>query len=106
MPKYLFEVDYSQVGSAGLLKAGGSQRREAVARSVESVGGSIEAFYFTFGIRDSVVIAELPDHSAAVALSLAVSATGSVAYKTTVLITPEEVDQAAGQKVSYTPPGV
>ena len=105
MPKYLFEVDYTKEGSAGLQKTGGSQRRETVARAVESVGGRLEAFYFTFGLRDAVVIAELPDQTAAVALSLAVSATGSVAYKTTVLISPEEVDKAAHQSVSYTPPG-
>jgi len=40
-----------------------------------------------------------------VALSLAVSATGSVAYKTTPLITAAEVDQAAKKKIAYLPPG-
>jgi len=38
------------------------------------------------------------------ALWLAVSATGSVSYKTTVLITPEEVDEAAKKSVCYVPP--
>ena len=65
----------------------------------------MEAFYFTFGSRDAVVIAELPDNVSAVALSLAVSAAGAVAYKTTPLITAAEVDQAAKKRVGYKPPG-
>ena len=55
--------------------------------------------------RDAVVIAELPDHQAAIAMSLAVSAKGSVAHKTTVLISPEEVHKATHQSVSYTGAG-
>ena len=105
MPKYLFEVDYSAEGTKGLLKDGGSKRRAAIEKSVAGLGGKVEAFYFTFGIRDAIVIAELPDNASAVAISLAVSATGSVAYKTTVLITPAEVDAAAKKKVAYKRPG-
>ncbi len=105
MPKYLFEVDYSAEGTRGLIKDGGSARRKAIEKSVKKVGGKVEAFYFTFGTRDAVVIAELPDNVTAVALSLAVSATGAVAYKTTPLITVAEVDQATKKKVAYTPPG-
>jgi uncharacterized protein with GYD domain len=105
MPRYLFECDYTREGTQGLLKDGGSKRRAAVEKLVASAGGQVEAFYFTFGIRDAVVIAELPDNVSAAALSLAVSATGAVAYKTTPLLTPEEVDQAAKKKVDYRPPG-
>jgi uncharacterized protein with GYD domain len=105
MQKYLFEVDYSQAGSAGLIEAGGTNRKDTVGNAIKALGGTMEAFYFTFGIRDAVVIADLPDHAAAVALSLAVSATGSVSYKTTVLLTPEEVDEASKKSVSYSPPG-
>jgi uncharacterized protein with GYD domain len=105
MPKYLFEADYTAEGTKGLLKDGGSKRRAEVEKAVESLGGKVEAFYYTFGIRDAVVIAELPDNVSAVAISLAVSATGAIAYKTTPLITPAEVDQAAKKKVGYKPPG-
>jgi uncharacterized protein with GYD domain len=105
MPRYLFEVDYTTEGSKGLLKDGGSKRRAAVERSVGSLGGKVEAFYFTFGIRDAVVIVELPDNVSAAAVSLAVSASGSVAYKTTPLLTPEEIDEATKKKVAYQPPG-
>ncbi len=105
MPKYLFEVDYTADGTKGLLKDGGSKRRAAIEKAIEGLGGKVETFYFTFGIRDAIVIAELPDNVSAVAVSLAVSASGSVAYKTTPLITAAEVDQAVKKRVGYKPPG-
>ena len=39
------------------------------------------------------------------AVSLVVNASGAVGAKTTVLLTPEEVDEAAQKAVSYNPPG-
>tara|TARA_B110000503_G_C7025358_1_gene361564 strand:+ start:520 stop:852 length:333 start_codon:yes stop_codon:yes gene_type:complete len=105
MPKYLLEVDYSGQGSAGILSSGGSARRAAVTHMIEELGGSVETFYFTFGIRDCIVVANLPDNVSAVAISLAVSASGSLAIKTTVLVTPEEVDAACLMSADYSPPG-
>ena len=105
MPRYLFEVDYSTEGTKGLLKEGGSKRRAAVEASVKKLGGKLEAFYFTFGVRDAITIVELPDGVSALALSLSISASGSVSFKTTPLITAEEMDQAAKKSVSYRPPG-
>ena len=105
MPKYLFEVDYSAEGTRGLLKDGGSKRRAVVEKAVKSNGGKLEAFYFTFGIRDAIVLVDLPDNTTAAAVSLAVSATGAVAFKTTVLLTPAEIDAACQKPVGYKPPG-
>jgi uncharacterized protein with GYD domain len=105
MPKYLFEVDYSVEGTKGLLKEGGSKRRSVVEATIKSLGGKLEAFYFAFGIRDAIVICELPNEEAALSLSMNVSASGSVSLKTTPLISPEEVDRATKAKVSYKAPG-
>lgn len=105
MPKYLFEVDYSAEGTRGLIKDGGTKRRAVVEKAVKGLGGKIESFYFTFGIRDCVVIADLPDNVSAAAISLAVSSSGAVAYKTTPLITPAEIDAAAKKSVDYKRPG-
>lgn len=105
MSKYLFEVDYSVEGTKGLLKEGGSKRRASLEAAVKSLGGRVEAFYFTYGIRDAITIVELPDDADALALSLTVSASGSVAFKTTPLIDPEVVDQATKKSVAYRPPG-
>jgi uncharacterized protein with GYD domain len=105
MPKYLFEVDYSAEGTKGLLKEGGSKRRAALEAAIKGLGGKLEAFYFTYGVRDAITIVELPDGVSALALSMTVSASGSVAFETTPLISPDEVDQAAKKNVSYRPPG-
>jgi uncharacterized protein with GYD domain len=65
----------------------------------------MESFHFAFGKDDALVLVELPDNVAAAALGLAVSSTGLAATRTTVLLTPEEVDQSATRTVNYVPPG-
>ena len=105
MPKFLIEVDYSAAGSKGMLQDGGSKRKAIVEKMIKKLGGKLEAFYFTFGIRDAILIADLPDNVTAAGISLTVSSSGSVAYKTTVLLTPQEIDEAVKKGVGYTPPG-
>jgi uncharacterized protein with GYD domain len=104
MPRYLIHVSYSPEGLRGLVKNGGSARRKAAEELVKSLGGKVEAFYFTFGESDVVTIAELPDNAAAAALGITVGAAGGAHTRTTVLLTPEELDDAAKKKVRYSPP--
>ena len=104
MPKYLIEASYTLEGTRGIMKSGGTARREAVKQAVESVGGRFEVQYFALGEYDAFVIADLPDHVSAAAISLAVTATGAARTKTTALLTPEEVDQAVKKTVKYEPP--
>jgi uncharacterized protein with GYD domain len=105
MPKYLFEASYTVDGAKGLLKDGGSKRRAAVEAVAKSMGGRVETFYFAYGETDAFVIVDLPDSVSATAVALTVGASGSVRLKTTVLVTPEEVDQAVKKTVQYRPPG-
>ena len=105
MPKYLFQASYTEAGLEGLLKEGGSKRREAVEQTVKGLGGTLEAFYYAFGDRDVFAIADLPDNVSTTAFSLIVNAAGAAKVKTTVLITPKEVDQAVKKSVDYRPPG-
>src|SRR5205814_2505530 len=107
MPKYLIQGSYSEQGLKGVLQEGGSKRREADEQSIKGVGGRLEAYYYAFGSDDFVVIADLPSNVDAAALSLAVNASGAVQSRITVLITPEETDQAAKKMktVKYRPPG-
>jgi uncharacterized protein with GYD domain len=105
MAKYLFQVSYTAQGAKGLLEGGGSKRRAAADQAAKSVGGKIESFYFAFGDADAFVIADVPDHASASAVSLAVSASGGAHCKTIVLMTPEEVDQASKKPLTYTGPG-
>jgi uncharacterized protein with GYD domain len=105
MAKYLFQASYTAEGTKGLLKDGGSQRRATVEQALKGLGGRLEAFYYAFGEHDVIAIADLPDHASTTALSLTIAASGAAGVKTTVLITPEEVDQAAKKVVSYRAPG-
>ena len=105
MPKYLIEASYTLEGVKGVQSAGGTSRRDAVAKLAESVGGQLESFYFAFGDRDVYAIVDLPDNESAAAVALTAIAAGGVALRTVVLLTPEEVDAAANRSVEYRPPG-
>jgi uncharacterized protein with GYD domain len=105
MPKYLLEAAFSLQGVKGIQSEGGTSRRDAVTKAVEGLGGRVECFYFAFGDRDVYVVADLPDNETATALALTVNSSGAVTVKTVVLVTPEEVDAAVKQSVSYRPPG-
>ena len=105
MPKYLFSGSYVGEGIKGLLKDGGSGRKEAIEKLIGSLGGTIEALYFAFGDDDFFIIADAPDNIKAAAGALIANATGAVAVKTTVLLTPEEIDQVSKISADYRPPG-
>ena len=105
MPKYLFEASYTVDGVKGLQRAGGTSRREAIGAVAESLGGRLESFYFAFGERDVYTVVDLPDNESATAVALTVNASGAVHVRTTVMVTPEEVDAAAKRSVDYRPPG-
>jgi len=72
---------------------------------MKSLGGRLEAFYFAFGDNDAYIITEGPDNVTIAAVSLSVTASGAVRGKTIVLLTPEEIDQAAKKTVKFRPPG-
>ena len=105
MPKYLFHASYTMEGLQGLLKDGGTHRKEAAERLAAGMGGSLEAFYYAFGDSDVYIIAELPDDAAATAASLTIGASGAGSIRTTVLLDPATVDEAVGRTVDYQLPG-
>jgi len=105
MPKYLVKVSYTLDGLKGLIAKGGSARVEAATHAIESQGGSVESFYFALGEHDVYVVTDAPDNVAISAVVLAINAAGGAVCQTVVLLTPEEVDQAAQKTVDYSPPG-
>ncbi len=105
MPKFLIQANYVGDGVKGLLKEGGTGRRAAVEKLVQSVGGKLELFYYAFGDVDAYVIVDLPDNASAAAVALTVNASGLAVTKTTVMMTPEELDAATKKTPSYRPPG-
>ena len=105
MSKYLLEGSYTAEGAKGLMKEGASSRRKTVEDLVRSMGGSVESFYYSFGAIDVYLIVDLPDVATAVALSMAVNQSGAVVLKSHVLLSIEEMDQAAQKSPNYRAPG-
>lgn len=107
MAKYLLIANYTPQGAKGLLKDGGKKRRKVVEMMAKDLGGSVESFYFGFGTDDAYVVFDVPDNASAAAASLVVSASGALSARTIVLISPEEMDDAAkkSKKIGYKAPG-
>ncbi len=105
MPKYLIQGNYTAEGAKGLLKDGGSKRVKAAKAAAKTVGGKIDAFYFAFGGTDVFAIVDVPDNASMTAMSLTVAGSGAIGITTTVLLTPQEVDDASKKAVAYKPPG-
>ncbi len=105
MPTYLWQGSYTSEGAKGLAKEGGTKRRATIQQTVEKAGGKLLAFYFAMGESDVYAISEFPDVATAVAMSLAVNASGAVHLKSTLLLSPEEFDEASKKSIGYRPPG-
>ena len=105
MARFLIKASYSVEGTKGLLKEGGTGRRNAVKHALEALGGSLETIYFAYGEDDAFIIADVPDSVSGVALSLAANATGTVKVTTIPLITVAEMDAACKKTVAFRPAG-
>jgi uncharacterized protein with GYD domain len=105
MAKFLLKALYTVEGTLGLLKEGGSSRKNAVQQLLRDLGGTLESFYYAFGKPDAFAIIDVPDAVTACALSLAINSTGAVQVSITALITPEEIDAACKKSVKYRAPG-
>src|SRR6478609_302896 len=94
MPRYLIQATYTPEAWAAQLKSP-QNRAEIVSELLRPPGGSFESVYLAFGEYDIVAIMDLPDNVTAAAVSMVVSAGGSVkAVKTTPLLTLDEAIQA------------
>jgi uncharacterized protein with GYD domain len=105
MATFMVQFKYTEKGMQGLVKDGGTKRREATRDLVEALGGKLVAYYFGFGEYDGLAIIEGLDNAETVAGNLTAAVTGTVQTKTTVLVTPEEMDQATKKMVPFRAPG-
>ena len=103
MGLYLYIGSYSAEGRKGLIAEGGSSREAATRALVESVGGKIERYAFAIGPFDFVIVAEMPDDSAALIPPLIANSTGTVSVTTTKLVSPADMDGVArkAQRVTF-----
>lgn len=105
MPKVLFYGKYTPEGYQGLVREGGSGRIEAARQALGSVGGSLEAFYFSFGENDFYIIVDLPDSVTTTAVTLAGNVSGTFSIRGVALLTAAEMDEAVRRSVDFRPPG-
>jgi uncharacterized protein with GYD domain len=105
MAKYMLIGSYTASGAAGVLKEGGSGRRDAARAAIESAGGTLDSFYFGFGTDDYYVTMDFPEHASVAAAALTIGASGSSRARTIVLLSPEDLDAASQKSVSFRPPG-
>ncbi|WP_170478669.1 GYD domain-containing protein [Ruegeria arenilitoris] len=109
MPVFITYASYSQSGVQGMLEKP-ANRTGPVKALLEKVGGKLLAFYMTTGSNDVVVISEAPDGTDAVAVGMAVAASGAVDKIETVRAWTADdfvsiAEKAAALTGAYTPPG-
>ena len=104
MAKFLIRAQYTPQGLQGAVKEGFASREEYSRGLIESVGGKTEAWYFSYGQEDVVVIIDA-EPAAAVAISMAVNQSGAARQITTPLLTSAEMDAARSQVPQFRAPG-
>ncbi|MEO5649487.1 MAG: GYD domain-containing protein [Ginsengibacter sp.] len=105
MTKYLIKADYTAEGVKGLLKTGGTIRKQAIEDTVKKLGGQLDSFYYSFCEHDVYTVCALPDAATAAAVILSINASGLVSVSAEVLVDPEEIDKAKDISVNYRTPG-
>ena len=94
MAFYMIQTAYTAEAMAAMAK-NPQDRSVPVRELMQKLGGRLMSFYFCFGEYDVVVLAELPDDTAASAVAMAAVSPGHLkAIKTTKLFTVEETMEA------------
>src|SRR5438270_13483338 len=109
MPKYAVLGGYTAEAWSKMVDNPGD-RTAAVTKVIESLGGKLETFYWSFGDDDFLGIIEAPDDLAAAAFSVAVGSSGTLRNLRTIkLISPDQsvklLEKAKAAKAAYSPPG-
>jgi uncharacterized protein with GYD domain len=107
MPRYLALLQYSAEGMKGFLKEKAAAREAASRKATESVGGKLEAWYWTSsGEYNVAAIGEYPDAATANALGALLMSTGAMSkFNVIELLTASEIDRGLGKSMTYRPPG-
>lgn len=85
-----------------------SDRAAVVQRLVESVGGSLDCYYWMFGQYDGVAIVEMPDSRTYAAVTFAIKSSGAFThFETHELIKASDLTGIAERatQIAYQPPG-
>ena len=107
MALYLTRFSYTPEAWAKMIQ-NPEDRRDAARSYIESVGGALHGFWYSFGAHDGHTLWEAPDNVSMAAVALAIGAGGALSsFETTVLMTVEETLEALrkASQVQYKRPG-
>lgn len=107
MPRYVSFYRYTGEAWGSMVERPGN-RAAAARKLIESVGGTMETFYWMLGDWDGLVIYEVPDAAAAAAFSARVAGSGMLdAVQTHQLVSMDEAKRAldTARGAAYVPPG-
>ena len=107
MPLYLTKFSYTPETWARLA-ANPEDRRNAAREYIESVGGTLHGFWYSFGEHDGYNLWEAPDNVSMAAVAISLGGGGAIrSLETTVLLTVEETLDALGKagRIRYRNPG-
>ena len=107
MTMYLTRFSYTPETWARLIQKP-EDRREAARAYIESVGGKLHGFWYSFGEYDGWNLWEAPDDVSMAAVALAIGAGGALrSIETTVLLSVGELMAALGKakSIQYRAPG-
>jgi uncharacterized protein with GYD domain len=108
MPHFMIQWQFTSTSARALV--GKPHDRTGAAKAlVEGFHGKLHSYYVALGQYDGVAICEFPDNTAAVACSMAATATGGFSrFETTALLTAQEAEAAMKQanqtRTGYKPP--
>jgi len=109
MATFITYASYSHAGIKGLVEKP-ADRSKVLKAVIDKAGGKLIAFYMTTGSNDVVAIFDVPDGSDAVAVGMAIAASGSLAKIETVRAWPAAEFKGIAEKAAtfagaYKPPG-
>lgn len=107
MGMYLARFSYSSEALRGLME-NPVDRTGVVETAIESVGGKLFGFWYSFGEFDGALLMEFPDDASATALAVAVASAGSLSkFETTPLMSADQAVEAfrKAADATYAVPG-
>jgi uncharacterized protein with GYD domain len=101
VPLCLGRFKYSADGIKAMIE-NPHDRGAAAAQAAESLGCKLHGIWWAFGDHDGAFLLEAPDNVAAVALAMAVGASGQISTETTALLDMDEAQEAMRRAATAT----
>jgi uncharacterized protein with GYD domain len=101
VPLFLGRFKYSAEAIKAMIE-NPQDRGTVAAQAAESLGCTLHGFWWAFGEHDGAFLLEAPDNVAAVALAMAVGASGQISTETTVLLDMGEAQEAMRRAATAT----